>query len=576
MTSDSIFTTLSGGLQAQIINDLMDLFRSNSRGYGVGEFTGARFDEDKNKWIPGHVRWTWGETSEREWHDHLAGVRLLGQGVLCDDNRVWYACLDIDSYDIDYHEEMAKIKRSGLPLVVYRTKSGGLRIVIFFSEAIDSELVIPRMRRVASLLGYAGCEIFPKQSKLDVSNGDCPSWIYMPYGGTGAAYSSDKSALFPEQGCMNEGGGLMELEEGIGYAMSKRLTRDQFIELFAAEEHAKANGKANGRKHPKGNWVQEESYETTINTMFCDGPPCMWTISHDRCRDMQNNFLFNVSTFLRRKYPENWDKALEYVNYNVLQPVGDRDKLNSIVKRAPSHNYQYLCDQEPICGHCNPHACRRMPFGVGDGKGGTDHYELGLTIINTEPRIFIANLGDSGVRLILTHEEIWELRKYTLKCIGYGVKPPIGIGRDEWHNIVNRNIENATVVEPPPIMRANASEIEVMTRWLSIRVPTFMRMGAKGSGDEVRVKIRERRIYFKHLALMEFCRRYSSSHEERMRLYVTTKCEHHTQGPGCRGWFRSKYSILFDVIDEELITKWMADGDPQEELQEEAIDEAAE
>jgi hypothetical protein len=345
----------------------------------------------------------------------------------------------------------------------------------------------------------------------------------------------------------------MELEEGIGYAMSKRLTRDQFIELFAAEEHAKANGKANGRKHPKGNWVQEESYETTINTMFCDGPPCMWTISHDRCHDMQNNFLFNVSTFLRRKYPENWDKALEYINYNVLQPVGDRDKLNSIVKRAPSHNYQYLCDQEPICGHCNPHACRRMPYGVGTNGNGVDHHELGLTIINTDPRIFIANVGDK--RMILSHEEIWELRKYTLRCIGCGVSPP-EMKREEWQKLVTKNIENATLVEPPPIMRANAAEIEMITEWLSIRVPAFMRVGEKGKDDEVRVRIEERRIYFNHSRLMSFCRRFSKDMEERVRLYVATKCEHHTQGPGIRDWWRSKHSISFDVIDEEKIDRW--------------------
>jgi hypothetical protein len=559
MTSDSIFTTLSGGLQAKIINDLMDLFRSNSRGYGVGEFQGARFDEDKNKWIPGHVRWTWGETSEREWHDHLAGVKLLGQGVLCDDNKVWYACLDIDSYDIDYHEEMAKIKRSGLPLVVYRTKSGGLRIVIFFSEGIDSELVIPRMRRVASLLGYAGCEIFPKQSKLDVSNGDCPSWIYMPYGGT--------HDMFPEQGCMNEGGGLMELEEGIEYAKGKRLTQSAFIELFTAEEHAKANGKANGRKHPKGNWVQEESYETTINTMFWDGPPCLWIIAHNKSHEMQNNFLVNVATFVKKKYPENWDKALEYVNYNVLQPVGDRDKLSSIVKRGQNQDYEYMCQQEPICTFCDPHACRRKPYGVGTNGAHIDFHEFGITTIDREPNIFFVSIGDK--RIQCTFDELWHQHKFQVKCGDHGISAPPSMKKPEWETIVRRNLENATHVPPSRVIRTNADELDLLARYFGAYLPSYMRVGEK-EDDKVRIRDTERRIYFKEQRLLDFCRGLPGGGNLAlsMRWFIHNKCEYHQQGPGHRGWWRSTYSAQYEMFGEEELGKWFNTGNPTQDMEE--------
>jgi hypothetical protein len=558
MTSDSTFTTLSGGLQAKIINDLMDLFRSNSRGYGVGEFQGARFDEDKNKWIPGHVRWTWGETSEREWHDHLAGVKLLGQGVLCDDNKVWYACLDIDSYDIDYHEEMAKIKRSGLPLVVYRTKSGGLRIVIFFSEGIDSELVIPRMRRVASLLGYAGCEIFPKQSKLDVSNGDCPSWIYMPYGGT--------HDMFPEQGCMNEGGGLMELEEGIEYAKEKRITQSEFVKLFTAEEHAKANGKANGRKHPRGSWVQEESYETTINTMFWDGPPCLWTISHAKSHEMQNNFLFNVAMFLRKKYPENWDKALEWVNYNVLQPVGDRDKLNSLIKREPDKNY--LCQQEPICSHCISHMCRRQPYGVGNDGTGVDYHELAITIIDREPNIFFVSIGDK--RIQCTFDELWHQHKFQVKCGDHGISAPQTMKKVEWENIIRQNTEKATHAPPSRVIRTNADELDLLARYFGAYLPSYMRVGEK-EDDKVRVRDTERRIYFKEQRLLDYCRGLSGGGNLAlsMRWFIHNKCDYHQQGPGHRGWWRSTYSIQYEMFDEEELGKWFGTNNGAQSKQEE-------
>jgi hypothetical protein len=550
MTSGNIFSTFAPGKQALIVQDFMDLFKSNQRGYGQGEFQGARFDEDKSKWIPGGVRWTWGPTTPDQWLDHLSGVRLLGQGVLCDDNRCWYACLDVDIYDIDYMSEMSKIKRSELPLVVFRTKSGGLRITVFFSEGIEAELVIPRMKRVASLLGYAGCEIFPKQTKLDVTNGDCPSWIYVPYGGT--------HDMFPEQGCMNERGNLMDIAECVALAKELRLPRKGFLELFAAEDAAKANGKANGRKHVKGAWIQEESYEITINTMFCDGPPCLWTIAHAKCREMQNNFLFNVAMFLRRKYPENWDKALEYVNYNVLQPVGDRDKLNSLIKRHPEK--EYLCGQEPICSHCNPHACRRMPHGVGSGSG-VDHFELGLTAIKREPRIYIANVGDT--RMTMSGPELRNLNKYKDQCTNYGVPMPLVNKQVEWEQFISKQMETATEVEPTLAMRTNAFEYEMLTAFFSINVPTFMRVGSKGGDDVLRVNTDERKIYFKWKHLMRFITRsFNSADVAPMRKFVDDRknCDYRGQelGSGARDWWRYTYSISFDKLDTEDIEKWLS------------------
>jgi hypothetical protein len=552
MTSESKYSTYDSGKQVKIISDLMDLFRSNQRGYGVGEFTGARFDEDKNKWIPGHVRWSWGETTSAQWHDHLSGVRLLGQGVLCDDNRVWYASLDIDIYDVDYIEVMIRVRQSGLPLVVYRTKSGGLRVTVFFCEGVEADLVIPRMRRIASLLGYAGCEIFPKQSKLDVTNGDCPSWIYMPYGGT--------NDMFPEQGCMNEGGGLMELEEGIEYAKGKRITKERFLQLFTAEETAKANGKANGKKHPRGSWVQEETYEATIDAMFSEGPPCLWTIAHNRSHEMQNNFLFNVAMFLRKKYPENWGKPLEYVNYNVLQPVGDRDKLNSIISRSPDKNY--LCQQEPICSHCISNMCRRQPYGVGANGVDVDYRELGITVIDREPNTFFVNIGDNGKRLQCSFEELWYIRKFQIKCGDSGSTVPFSIKQLDWEFVVRKGLEEATHVPPSRVIRTNADELDILTKFFNAYLPNYMRVGEK-EDDKVRIRQNDRRIYFKEQRLLDWCRMTPgyNGHTNAMRWFIHNKCEHHEQGPGgFRGWWRGTYSVLYDILEVEDVEKWLNMG----------------
>jgi hypothetical protein len=524
----------------------MDLFRSNQRGYGLGEFDGAKFNEDKNKWIPGHVRWVWGVTIQDQWSDHLSGVRLLGQGVLCDDNKVWYACLDIDIYEIDYLEEMNKIRKSGLPLVVFRTKSGGLRIVVLFSEAIEAELVISRMRRVAASLGYAGCEIFPKQTSLIVEKDDCPSWIYVPFGGT--------HEMFSEQGCMTDNGNLMELADAVQHMKDMRISKSKFMEMFAAEDAAKTNGKTNGKKHPKGAWVQEESYEVTLNTMFCDGPPCLWTIVHMKCREMQNNFLLNVLGFLKKKYPENWDKALEWVNYNVLQPVGDRERLHEMISRLRSQQYEYQCHDQPICAHCNPHACRRMPYGVGTSGNGVDHFELGLTIIERVPAIIIANFGDT--RIEMNSHDILNQQKYRERCMDHSITPPMPRKKEEWDRMVMHCFDVAPRIPPSQIMRTNAAEIEFLSQWLSILVPNFMRVGEK-SDDIARVNTEEKRIYFKPKKLMRYCRQLNFN-EDLIRSFIDNKCQYHKEdGVGIRDWFRWTYSISFDMIDRDDLELWL-------------------
>jgi hypothetical protein len=328
------------------------------------------------------------------------------------------------------------------------------------------------------------------------------------------------------------------------------------MEMFAEEDAAKTNGKTNGKKHPKGAWVQEESYEVTLNTMFCDGPPCLWTIVHEKCRGMQNNFLLNVLSFLKMKYPENWDKALEWVNYNVLQPVGDRDRLNDMIKRMRTQDYQYQCHDQPICAHCNPHACRRMPYGVGTSGNGVDHFELGLTIIERVPAIIIANFGDT--RIEMASHDLSNQQKYRERCMDHGITPPMPRKKEEWDKMVMHSFDVAPRIPPSQIMRTNAAEFEFLSQWLSILVPNFMRAGEKGKEDIVRVKVEEKRIYFKPKKLMRYCRQLSFN-EDSMRSFIDNKCQYHKDdGVGIREWWRYTYSISFDMIDVDDLETWLA------------------
>ena len=542
------FSTYEPGKQAQILHDFMDLFRGNERGYGIGEFSGATQREDDNKWKPGHVRWIWGTASDEQYRVHLAGELLLGIGPLKDDGSCWFSCLDVDDYDIDYREAMQKIRATGLPIVVFRTKSGGLRICIFFSEAIDAESVIARMRRLAAHLGYSGCEVFPKQTKLLAEKGDCPSWIFLPYSGT--------REIFSEAGCMNEGGNLMDLDEAIPYCMKRRLNKMNFMNLFAAEKQADDNGKRNGKKHADRVWVEEATKQDNVDAIFWDGPVCTrvlarFGVSHGQ----QNSFLCHCATFLKRKY-ENWDKVLEWVNYNILMPVGDREKLSSIIRRYGSGKYEYQCHDEPMHSFCDAHGCRNKRYGV--GTNGVDHLDLAMTIVNRKPPIFIVSAG--GIRIQMSSQELLNQQLFQGRFLEERVHVPFPRKKDDHINWINTQIDSATVVEPQHIMRSNAGELELLAEWFGRHIPIWLKGVSNDKTDVLRVKEGERKIYFKWERLSEWLRRAcKDSDVKAMRWFLYNNCEEHTEGRG--HWWRHTISISYDMFDEDQVRRWLEEGD---------------
>jgi hypothetical protein len=569
MPSGDTFTTYTAAKQAEIVTKLMDLFKGNERAHGVAEVSSFKWIEDKNKWKPDVIRLPRTQATENDWVAHLSGQIFLGISPLLDDGTVWFTCMDIDkigedeSYDVNYGAEMKKIKESGFPLVVFRTKSGGLRPTIFFNEPVEAELARRRMTQMAAQLGYGGCEIFPKQDKVVISETeriDFPSWIFVPFGPT------PKGMKIPEQCCMDDVGNEMDMYQGIIYALRMRISREKFLSLTIEDQKARANGKANGKRHPKGRWQAEETWRDTVEATFWDGPICLWHIALNKSKDNQHYFLLNVASFVRRKYPENWDEALSWVNFNVLSPTGNADRLREMINNLKSrkdYGYEYTCKSEPICSHCHARACRKQPFGVGTGNGVMDHWEWGLTIVNSEPRRFFINIADT--RVCFDASDILTEHKFSERCMAYGIPIPPMMSKKEWLNLVNKNIEDATIVEPSVLYKPNVSELLALRRFFSTIIPSMVRAKGEeylsGKVDErVRVKSKEERIYFKWEALLSFCERalqYTKRDIDALRAYVDKSCEWHDRTESKGRWYRSSWSIRFDQFDPDELRRWL-------------------
>jgi hypothetical protein len=192
MTSNGKFSTLPQQKQVELIHRFSTMYRGNERGYGWADPKGKIYDDIKCKWIfkKGCIGWKWGKVGEEEWLSHLKGEMMLGIGPLMDDGTVYWGCIDVDKvgefihYDFDVLDIISRAKSVCKEFVPIRSKSGGLHLFMHFDKPMDAMGVRNGLLQFSARIGIAGNEVFPKQTKLLVEEGDAPSWVFMPYFGS--------------------------------------------------------------------------------------------------------------------------------------------------------------------------------------------------------------------------------------------------------------------------------------------------------------------------------------------------------------------------------------------------------
>jgi hypothetical protein len=548
MPSGDSFSTKLGTKQAEIAHGMMNIYKSNPKGHGFALKEGLKRDDNNNKWKP-KALWAWKEAGELEWCQHLNGERFLGLGPNFDNAEVWWACIDVDQldgvkYEMDYITEMEKLRRSELPLVPDRSKNGGFHLKAFFSEPISCAIARNFLSMCASLLGYAKSEIFPKQIGELKEKEDCPNWVFVPYGPTWD--------VFGEQCGMSLNGGALTIEEYIDVCNRNRLSLHDIEGLMKNYSDKKQqNGSGQRRSNiPKGVFILDAAGNADIKDVYKGGPPCLRIIAHLGATELQHDVLFENATFVKKKFPDNWEQALDWVNLHVLHPPGDPERLKELKKSHSKASYNYRCNQSPICDYCDSHACRLQPYGVGSSVSNAERYEFGLIIVDKEPREFYANIADK--RVSLSAKELMSQDLFNQSCLAVGVTEwPDKVTKREWEKIVQRALGTAQTVPPSKINRTQADEWEMLEEFLRVHIANHVRAdrgGAlKGEGkndDSARIVLEEKRIYFKDRSFHRFIFQVRRELAKGLRHFIDRNTVHHTQekGSGIRGWYRGTYS----------------------------------
>ena len=68
-------------------------------------------------------------------------------------------------------------------MILFRSKSGGGHACLFTNDFVPAVIMRAKLKLIASALGFAKAEIFPKQDYIRVDRGDTGSFLNLPYHG---------------------------------------------------------------------------------------------------------------------------------------------------------------------------------------------------------------------------------------------------------------------------------------------------------------------------------------------------------------------------------------------------------
>jgi hypothetical protein len=389
------------------IERLMSLFKGNDRAHGTFQPSNNR-DDGKLKGVAKVLK---EKTTVAHWQDHLEGTTGLGVIPIKDNNRCHWGAIDIDQYDLNHKKLIQKLEKMKLPAVVCRSKSGGGHVFFFFSQEIPAEELQSKLTGIAGSLGYAGCEIFPKQTHLLVDRGDTGNFLNMPY------FGGERTTRY----AFSVEGDAISLEDFLVFAESRLQEPEAFLSLKTAPAKAQ--------------------------DLLPHGPPCLQTLCAQGFGEGgRNNALFNLGVYARLADSDNWEQLVAKYNMDYMKPPLGHGEVNTIIKQLQKKEYFYKCDDQPIASFCNKAVCMSRKFGVGPGQSNNDFSSL--TKINGDPPVWILNVD--GKRVELSTEALVSQPQFQRECVSQINKFPITVNPRAWQTRMQLLLDSVTIVEVPP------------------------------------------------------------------------------------------------------------------------------
>ena len=388
-----------------------EIFEGNNSAYGQLILSGSTNGKGK---ADGKAFIKRQPVTDNLWEDHIAGKDpALGVIPINENNECKWGCIDVDVYNVDHMVLMRNIKGLGFPLVTFRSKSGGAHLFLFAKEFIPASLMQSKLKAMADALGYAGSEIFPKQTEILVERGDTGNFLNLPYHGgvRGLRYA------------MKAGGEAATLESFYSIYDEWAQTREEIEQITVKEK-------------------------TEVKESFKQGPPCLNTLAEQGFGEgSRNNALFNIAVYCKKAHADDWENQVGQYNQKYMDPPLSYQEVQLVIKSVTRKGYdKYRCKEQPICGVCNAAKCRTKKYGVGFEEEQMPELDT-LTKIKSNPPQWFLNV--SGKRIELKTEQLHNPNLFAIAVLDQAnVVSPIPKAKD-WREIYLKSLmQKLQEIEP--------------------------------------------------------------------------------------------------------------------------------
>ena len=350
---------------------------------------------------------------------HLEGDFGVGICPVNAEGKARFGVLDFDIYSSEVRKVLDIIREYQLPLLPFRSKSGGLHVYLMLTKAIPAKEMRDILERIKynfsfdEIYGKNKVEVFPKQNS--VKEGGFGSAITLPY---------------------------FNAEEPYTYLLSLDGEKTDFKEaLIYIQKHIT---------------TVESITEILDNLPYNDAPPCIQRIllseavgGEDTGR---NNFLFSFAVYAKKKYGTSFESYVESVNEKFSVPLAESD-VAAICTSVSQNEYIYKCSDIPCNSFCNKVTCKKREYGLGRDKShftGIDYGQL-FRYQAAEP-YYIWKLrlhGQEEWKDVVFKDEgyLLDQKNFAKLCVRYLNQAPMQVSSNDWYAILNSVLPNIKNVE---------------------------------------------------------------------------------------------------------------------------------
>jgi len=385
-----------------------DIFNGLTRAHGVYH----KGEVKENGKVSGKAFILKEEVTDIHWKNHIEGIEpSLGIVPIRDDSTCSWCCIDVDDYTLDILKTITNIRKLKIPIVPCRSKSGGLHLFIFVKGSITASLARKKLKEIASILGFAHCEIFPKQTELDVKRGDTGNFLNLPYfkGDMSGRYSIDDKG--------------------------ESRTMEQFFE--AVNQYA---------------IIPEDFQNLSVKSLkpkktSFDGPPCIEILQNIGIYEGgRDDAVFHYCCYAKKKFPtDQWQNEVFKFNTDYCKPPMGYDQVKQKIDQHEKKDYGYKCKDQPMMSHCDSSKCRVRKFGI--GRDDMDMSIENLTKLESDESVW--HLDVDGHRITVTTDELMDQKLFRKKVLETKTTLPVEMTKRDYEARIRELLDTVEVVKMP-------------------------------------------------------------------------------------------------------------------------------